>query len=233
MSSGGASTSSRANRTCRAAHSAGASSRRSGRRPASNSCTTSTPHPTRAANSAWVNCRRRRSARTEPAITDRNISDTPHTLGARRARPHSAGLVAGTTWVGSSGRGRPVPALQLGGRTMPWNPRTDGPLFRHRPSPIPAPAPAGGSDRPEPGSRPPIPSAGRALDRPPADRPTGSRHVWIQDPPNFPGCWPGLLLAWRRGRDGWVGHVVVAPDTDDGQAVVLTCWLPADRLRPA
>jgi hypothetical protein len=60
--------------------------------------------------------------------------------------------------------------------------------------------------------------------------PPGLKHCWVQGPD---GAVPGLLLGWRRERDGtWLGRVV-RPVRDDRGWLVMEDWLPADRLAPA
>lgn len=72
-------------------------------------------------------------------------------------------------------------------------------------------------------------SAGRADDPPRAD---GGRHCWVVDSPGHPGRWAGLLVEWRRVRDGWQGRVVYAvPEpTGDGTRLVER-WLDSGYLR--
>lgn len=39
----------------------------------------------------------------------------------------------------------------------------------------------------------------------------GATHCWVQDPPEAPGRWPGLLLRWTRTPSGqWRGQVAYA-----------------------
>lgn len=68
----------------------------------------------------------------------------------------------------------------------------------------------------------------------PAGRSEGARHCWVADPPNHPGRWPGLLLAWRRTPGGaWEAWVVFAATDPDGRPTLIEAWLPADILHPA
>jgi len=46
------------------------------------------------------------------------------------------------------------------------------------------------------------------------------------------GRLPGLLLAWRKGADGWEGRVVHLVEEPSGWAVVDE-WLPAAVLEAA
>jgi hypothetical protein len=68
-------------------------------------------------------------------------------------------------------------------------------------------------------------------DLPPADR-GGPRHVWVVEPPSMPGKHPGLLIEWRKERDGWYGLTVYVVETSSGRATVQE-WLPAVYLEPA
>lgn len=59
----------------------------------------------------------------------------------------------------------------------------------------------------------------------------GATHCWVQDPPEAPGRWPGLLLRWARAESGqWRGQVAYAflrgPDV-----VLVEAWLDASLLR--
>lgn len=58
------------------------------------------------------------------------------------------------------------------------------------------------------------------------------RHCWVVDPPDCPGRWAGVLLEWRTDQDGRSGRVVYVV-IDDGQAVKVSAWVPAEHLRPA
>ena len=57
------------------------------------------------------------------------------------------------------------------------------------------------------------------------------RHCWVDDPPGFPGRWPGVVAQWRRGTQGWEGRAVVV--IRDPGPVVLDVWLPASQLTQA
>jgi hypothetical protein len=69
-----------------------------------------------------------------------------------------------------------------------------------------------------------------------ADReraPGGARHCWVVDAPGHPGRYPGLLLAWRRGSDGWSGLVSYSIDEPGNTDVRLVQrWVPAACLSP-
>lgn len=67
--------------------------------------------------------------------------------------------------------------------------------------------------------------AGRAR-RP---EPPAVKHCWVTGPA---GRLPGLLLAWRKGADGWEGRVVHLVEEPSGWAVVDE-WLPAAVLEAA
>jgi len=63
-----------------------------------------------------------------------------------------------------------------------------------------------------------------------ATRVCGATHCWVQDPPEAPGRWPGLLLRWSREASGqWRGQVAYAflrgPDV-----VLVEAWLDASQL---
>lgn len=58
-----------------------------------------------------------------------------------------------------------------------------------------------------------------------------SRHCWVIDPPQRPGTWPGIVLEWNRGTDGWHGRVAYLVQLDD-QAALVIAELPAEALRP-
>ncbi|MCV2491504.1 hypothetical protein OF117_19340 [Geodermatophilus sp. YIM 151500] len=72
-----------------------------------------------------------------------------------------------------------------------------------------------------------------ALDGPARSaRPGGAagRHCWVDDPPEWPGTWPGLLVEWRQRADGWHGRVAYTVAGPHGP-VLVESWLPAARLR--
>ncbi|MGI4896258.1 MAG: hypothetical protein ACRYF3_14210 [Janthinobacterium lividum] len=54
----------------------------------------------------------------------------------------------------------------------------------------------------------------------------------MSGPPGDPGPYPGLLLAWRRGRDGWSGRVTYVLLDEESRPVVIDTWVPATALRP-
>lgn len=54
------------------------------------------------------------------------------------------------------------------------------------------------------------------------------RHCWVT---TSDGRVPGLLLAWRKGTDGWEGRVV-HPARGEGGWLVLEDWTPAALLDP-
>jgi hypothetical protein len=64
-------------------------------------------------------------------------------------------------------------------------------------------------------------------------RPAGAghgRHCWVQDPPDAPGIWPGLLVEWRQREDGWHGRVAYTVVGAHGP-VLVEAWLPAEQLK--
>jgi hypothetical protein len=69
----------------------------------------------------------------------------------------------------------------------------------------------------------------RAEPRRPAGEGHG-RHCWVRDPPDAPGIWPGLLVEWRQGGDGWQGRVAYTLAGEHGP-VLVEAWLPADQLK--
>jgi hypothetical protein len=74
------------------------------------------------------------------------------------------------------------------------------------------------------------PAEAQAAAAPTPAGPPGLKHCWVRGPD---GPVPGLLLGWRRDRDGtWLGRVV-RPVRDDRGWLVMEDWLPADRLAPA
>ncbi|NAZ75988.1 hypothetical protein GTQ99_11270 [Kineococcus sp. T13] len=65
-----------------------------------------------------------------------------------------------------------------------------------------------------------------------AERPAG-RHCWVRPPEGEPGPWPGVVVAWARGREGWRGRVVyVVPPEPGEDAVVVEAWVDARHLTP-
>ena len=60
----------------------------------------------------------------------------------------------------------------------------------------------------------------------------GGRHCWVTGPPQDPGPFPGLLLAWRREREGWLGRVAYVLLDEESRPVVIDTWVPASALRP-
>lgn len=86
---------------------------------------------------------------------------------------------------------------------------------------VPAPLPEA-----TPPPEPPAPPAAEVR------RPAGSgrgRHCWVQDPPDAPGTWPGLLVEWRQREDGWHGRVAYTVVGAHGP-VLVEAWLPAEQL---
>ncbi len=71
----------------------------------------------------------------------------------------------------------------------------------------------------------PAPAPGRS--------PSGPRHCWVRDPPEAPGTWPGVLLAWSRPASGaWQGRAVYVVSGAHG-LVLVEAWLDAAHLREA
>lgn len=59
----------------------------------------------------------------------------------------------------------------------------------------------------------------------------GATHCWVQDPPEAPGRWPGLLLRWSRSASGqWRGQVAYA-FLRGPEVVLVEAWLDAALLR--
>jgi hypothetical protein len=53
----------------------------------------------------------------------------------------------------------------------------------------------------------------------------------VQDPPEAPGRWPGLLLRWSRAASGqWCGQVAYA-FLRGSDVVLVEAWLDAALLR--
>ncbi len=125
------------------------------------------------------------------------------------------GAMAGGGWSKSSGR---KGSLTERGIITPPDGTPVGP--RAAPPALPTGAPG-----PVPTGTPtPTPEAGPE----PAHDP---RHCWVDDPPGFPGRWPGVVAQWRRAAQGWEGRAVVV--IRDPGPVVLDVWLPASQLTPA
>lgn len=76
---------------------------------------------------------------------------------------------------------------------------------------------------PEPPAPPPPPASTSRPDR------ARGRHCWVHDPPGAPGVWPGLLVEWRQGEDGWSGRVTYAVAGPQG-TVLVEAWVPAALL---
>src|SRR3954469_13110079 len=64
-----------------------------------------------------------------------------------------------------------------------------------------------------------------------------ARHVWV----DLTNTWgdkaePGILLDWRRGRQGWEGLVIRASTYSTGSGTAFTVmqsWVPRTLIRPA
>lgn len=52
-------------------------------------------------------------------------------------------------------------------------------------------------------------------------------------PATSPGPHPGLLLAWRREPQGWLGRVAYVVLDPDSRPVLIDTWVPAGALRPS
>jgi len=74
-----------------------------------------------------------------------------------------------------------------------------------------------------------VPESRRAPDA--GDSRSALRHCWVIDPPGRPGRWPGVLIGWVSGPDGWLGHVTYVV-LDGGLPSVVTEHVPAAYLRP-
>lgn len=55
-------------------------------------------------------------------------------------------------------------------------------------------------------------------------------HVWVRRP-NNPIPFPGLVLEWRQGDQGWEAFVTYL-DRMTLKQKAITEWLPADQLVP-
>ncbi|MCI2237530.1 hypothetical protein MO973_06525 [Paenibacillus sp. TRM 82003] len=66
---------------------------------------------------------------------------------------------------------------------------------------------------------------------PPAAERTAVRHCWVLTPRD--GARHGLLLAWRRDPEGWLGRVAYVLLDTAGRPVLVEGWVPASVLRPA
>lgn len=62
---------------------------------------------------------------------------------------------------------------------------------------------------------------------------SAGRHCWVQGPAEDPGPFPGLLLAWRRSPDGWLGRVAYVLLDEHARPVLIDTWVAAGSLRPA
>ncbi|MCD5313277.1 hypothetical protein [Kineosporia babensis] len=60
-------------------------------------------------------------------------------------------------------------------------------------------------------------------------RAQAGQHCWVTDPNGSGTPQAGLLLDWRRERDGWWGRVVLCFSNVEGLTVTDT-WLPAKQL---
>ncbi|ABS02283.1 hypothetical protein Krad_0795 [Kineococcus radiotolerans SRS30216 = ATCC BAA-149] len=57
------------------------------------------------------------------------------------------------------------------------------------------------------------------------------RHCWVRAADGSAADWPGVVVAWVRGPDGWRGRVVyVVPGPEP---VVVEAWVEAGNLRAA
>ncbi|WP_432547850.1 hypothetical protein [Kineococcus sp. SYSU DK004] len=84
---------------------------------------------------------------------------------------------------------------------------------------------------PSPFADPPAPAAAPPAAAPVLERP-GGRHCWVQGPPEDPGPFPGLLLAWRRDGTGWLGRVAYVLLDEEQRPVLVDTWVAAEHLRP-
>lgn len=107
---------------------------------------------------------------------------------------------------------------------------------RHRPGRLPLSArpviPAPGGEAPIQRRAPARPDGGTGPNA--AAGPvsvTGPRPCWVVDHELAPGRWPGLLLEWRKGPQGWRGRVILALAGAEGP-LIMEAWLPAGHLRP-
>lgn len=61
---------------------------------------------------------------------------------------------------------------------------------------------------------------------------SAARHCWVNNLPDRPGRWPGLLLEWRKVTASvWQGRVIYAVD-DGRQTVLVQEWLSGACLEP-
>ncbi len=56
------------------------------------------------------------------------------------------------------------------------------------------------------------------------------RHCWVDDPPGFPGRWPGVVVEWRRGASGWEGRTLLVDVLGTDRPLGLEVWLDASHL---
>jgi hypothetical protein len=72
---------------------------------------------------------------------------------------------------------------------------------------------------------------GRAGDGTGLRRHVSPRHVWVR----FGSmASPGVLLNWRKDRDGqWFAYVMYATGGGNVDVTVTTQWVPAAHVRPA
>lgn len=62
--------------------------------------------------------------------------------------------------------------------------------------------------------------------------PVGRRHCWVTNLPEMPGRrFAGLVVCWRPAPNGWCGRTIYVVD-EQGDAVVVEAWVPAEHLHP-
>ena len=54
------------------------------------------------------------------------------------------------------------------------------------------------------------------------------RHAWVRTSDRAP-VWPALVIAWRRGENGWQAQVAYAA----GEGRIGVGWVTAEQVRPA
>lgn len=83
------------------------------------------------------------------------------------------------------------------------------------------------------GGRRGIPLSDRVRTTPGAEDACPVRHCWVAGAADDLGVKrPGLLVEWRRVRNGWQGRVVYAAELRAGEWSLVEEWLPSTLLSP-
>ncbi|NAZ86870.1 hypothetical protein [Kineococcus indalonis] len=77
----------------------------------------------------------------------------------------------------------------------------------------------------------PFAEAAAALAAAGADERTAVVHCWVRTPRD--GTRPGVLMAWRRDGERWLGRVAYVLLDRAGRPVLVDGWVPAAVLSPA